>query len=160
MKTRSGTIHQILTRLIAPDWPGTTKKRGDAGTLTQSLTHLSPPASMHFTSLVLMAVAVRASSPGDMAHDIRGVGSGSVDLDVGDSLPLLLARQNSGGVAGKNLQTFTGALGGIKADAVSTYIHCLGHVRRLHASFESPLLRREESLRRAQHRAQTSNAWS
>lgn len=76
---------------------------------------------MQVIRLVLLAAAAAAralaSSPHvDITHEMRGLGD-----------PLVLAaRATASAAAGvsaagtnKNLQTFTGALGGIKADAVS-----------------------------------------
>lgn len=61
-----------------------------------------------------------ASSPADMAYEIRGL-----DLGVGGAggLPLVVPRQTGTTNNNKNLQTFTGALGGIKADAVSKHLN-------------------------------------
>lgn len=75
---------------------------------------------MQVIQLVLLAAAAAAralaSSPHvDITHEMRGLGD-----------PLVLAARATASAAGvsaagtnKNLQTFTGALGGIKADAVS-----------------------------------------
>lgn len=64
--------------------------------------------------------ALAFSAAGDIAHEIRGL---DLDLGVGSAgLPLVVPRQTG---SNKNLQTFTGALGGIKADAVRTWRHCL-----------------------------------
>lgn len=75
---------------------------------------------MQLTRFTLVAAAVFGSGPtalassgSDIANEIRAAGAG---LAAAGAALFVETRQT-----GKNLQTFTGALGGIKADAVSDH---------------------------------------
>lgn len=78
-----------------------------------------PPHMMQLTRFTLVAAAAfgngaLASSAPDIANEIR---AGAAGFGAGAGAALFLDMRQSG----KNLQTFSGALGGIKADAVSSY---------------------------------------